>query len=169
VVVDPPLFNEDDKRRRIVITLNMTKIVQHIWEAIRFENALTLEPVFDTERPIRSTGDMLPWYSGKACEHTKRSHINMCVYDSRWEANESLELDRNQNVRAWVKNDHIGFEITYSFKGIIHKFRPDYSSSADERQNADFGSKGPGRPATTNEAGILIRMGQGGERARRLR
>jgi type III restriction enzyme len=25
-----------------------------------------------------------------------------------------------------VKNDHIGFEITYSFKGIIHKFRPDY-------------------------------------------
>jgi type III restriction enzyme len=126
VVVDPPLFNQDDKRRRIVITLNMTKVVQHIWEAIRFENALTLEPVFDTERPIRSTGDMLPWYTGKACEHTKRSHINMCVYDSRWEANESLELDRNQNVRAWVKNDHIGFEITYSFKGIIHKFRPDY-------------------------------------------
>ena len=39
-------------------------------------------------------------------------HINMCalrcpftlsIYDSRWEANESLELDRNQNVRAWVK------------------------------------------------------------------
>jgi type III restriction enzyme len=80
----------------------------------------------DTERPIRSTGDMLPWYSGKPCEHTLRSHINMCVYDSRWEANESLELDRNQNVHAWVKNDHIGFEITYSFKGIIHKFRPDY-------------------------------------------
>jgi integrase len=24
VIVDPPLFNEDDKRRRIVITLNMT-------------------------------------------------------------------------------------------------------------------------------------------------
>jgi hypothetical protein len=81
------------------ITLNMTKVVHHLWEAIRFENALTLEPVFDTERPIRSTGDVLPWYSGKPCEHTKRSHINMCVYDSRWEANESLELDRNQNVR----------------------------------------------------------------------
>ena len=29
-------------------------------------------------------------------------------------------------MRAWVKNDHIGSEITYSFKGIIHKFRPDY-------------------------------------------
>ncbi|MGO9865985.1 MAG: BPTD_3080 family restriction endonuclease [Terriglobales bacterium] len=126
VIVDPPLFNEDDKRRRIVITLNMTKVVQHLWEAIRSENALTLEPVFDTERPIRSTGDMLPWYSGRPCEHTQRSHINMCVYDSRWEANESLELDRNHNVLAWVKNDHINFEITYSFRGIIHKFWPDY-------------------------------------------
>jgi type III restriction enzyme len=25
-----------------------------------------------------------------------------------------------------VKNDHLGFEITYSFRGVIHKFRPDY-------------------------------------------
>ena len=126
VVVDPPIFNTNDKLRRLFLTLNMTKIVEHLWGAIRFENALTLEPVFDTERPIRSTGDMPPWYSSKPCEHTRRSHINMCVYDSRWEANESQELDRNANVRAWVKNDHIGFEITYSFKGIIHKFRPDY-------------------------------------------
>jgi type III restriction enzyme len=126
VVLDPPIFNNDDKRRRLVLTMEMTKIVQHLWEAIRCNNALTLEPVFDTERPIRSTGDMLPWYTGKACAHTKKSHINMCVYDSRWEANEAQELDRNYAVRAWAKNDHLGFEITYSFKGIIHKFRPDY-------------------------------------------
>jgi type III restriction enzyme len=124
--INPPLFNDDDLRRRIVITLNMAKIVQHIWEAIRFENALTLEPVFDTERPIRSTGDMLPWYTGKACEHTKRSHINMCVFDSTWEATEAFELDRSQHVAAWVKNDHMGFEITYSHRGVIRKFRPDY-------------------------------------------
>lgn len=29
-------------------------------------------------------------------------------------------------VAAWAKNDHLGFEITYSHKGIIRKFRPDY-------------------------------------------
>ena len=57
----------------------------------------------------------------KPAQHRHGQHDNSC-----WEANESLELDRNQNVRAWVKNDHINFEITYSFKGIIHKFRPDY-------------------------------------------
>jgi len=126
IQVHPPLFNQDDLRRRIVITLNMSKVVQHMWEAIRFENSLALEPVFDTEKPIRSTGDMLPWYTGKPCEHTKRSHIKMCVFDSTWEASEAFELDRNTNVAAWVKNDHLGFEITYSYKGVIRKFRPDY-------------------------------------------
>ena len=124
--VDPPLFNQDQLRRRIVLTLNMAKIVQHMWEEIRFENALTLEPIFDKERPIRSTGDMLPWYTGKPCEHTLHSHINLCVFDSRWEASESFELDRSSHVRAWAKNDHLGFEITYTFRGVIHKFRPDY-------------------------------------------
>src|SRR5438093_12467108 len=69
---------------------------------------------------------MSPWYTGRACEHTTRSHINMCVFDSRWEASEAFELDRNLCVSAWVKNDHLGFEVMYAFKGIIRKFRPDY-------------------------------------------
>jgi type III restriction enzyme len=50
----------------------------------------------------------------------------MCVFDSPWEASEAIELDRNPNAAAWVKNGHLGLEITYSYKGIIHKFRPDY-------------------------------------------
>jgi type III restriction enzyme len=48
------------------------------------------------------------------------------VYDSRWEANEAFELDRNPNVDAWVKNDHLGFEVLYASKGVVHKYRPDY-------------------------------------------
>lgn len=125
IQIIPALFDTEDLRRRIVITLNMSKVVQHIWEAIRFENQLSLSPVFDTERPIRSTGDMLPWYTGRACDHTKRSHINMSVFDSRWEASEAFELDRNPNVAAWVKNDHLGFQVAYTSKGIIREFRPD--------------------------------------------
>ena len=49
----PALFLRDDLKRRLVITLNMTKVVQHIWEAIRFENTERLEPVFDRDRPLR--------------------------------------------------------------------------------------------------------------------
>lgn len=79
-----------------------------------------------TSKGSRECGDMLPWYTGKACEHTRRSHINLAIFDSRWEASEAFELDRVPNVAAWVKNDHLGFEITYFFRGIVRKFRPDY-------------------------------------------
>ena len=124
--VDPPIFDHDELMRRIIITLSMSNVVEHVKQAIHFENTEALVPVFDTQRPIRSTGDMLPWYTGKPCEHTKKSHINLAVFDSRWEASEAFELDRSPHVRPWVKNDHLGFEITYSFRGVIRKFRPDY-------------------------------------------
>ena len=117
--ISPPLFFQDELRRRILLTLNMTKIVQHIWEAIRQENTEQLVPVFDNERPIRSTGDMRTWYTGRPCEWAKRSHINFCVYDSTWEASEAFILDHDQNVEAWVKNDHLGFEMLYVYKGVV--------------------------------------------------
>lgn len=126
IIILPALFYQDDLKRRLIITLNMTKVVQHIWEAIRFENAERLEPVFNRDRPIRSTGDMGTWYTGRPCEHAKRSHINFCVYDSTWEATEAAEFDDNLEVTAWVKNDHLGFEILYVHRGVVRKYRPDF-------------------------------------------
>jgi type III restriction enzyme len=122
----PAFFNSEDNRRRILLTLNMNKIVRHLWEAIRFENSLCLTPVFDTERPIRRTGDMLPWYTGRPWEYTKKSHINRAVFDSTWEASEGSVLDRDERVEAWAKNDHLGFEIVYVFDGEKKKYWPDY-------------------------------------------
>ena len=124
--ITPVLFDQDDLRRRLIITLNMTKVVQHIWEAIRFENTERLEPVFDRDHPIRSTADMRTWWTGKPCAYTERSHINFCVYDSTWEASEAFELDRNPAVDAWVKNDHLGFEVLYVYRGVVRKYRPDF-------------------------------------------
>lgn len=124
--VSPEIFNSDDLRRRILIALHMPTIAEHLRQQIHFQNTEALVPIFDTERPIRATGDMLPWYTSRPCEHVNHSHINMCVFDSRWEASEAFELDRSPHVAAWAKNDHLGFEITYSFRGVFRKFRPDY-------------------------------------------
>jgi len=55
-----------------------------------------------------------------------QSHINHCVYDSTWEATEAFELEHNADVEAWVKNDHLGFDILYIFKGVVRKYRPDF-------------------------------------------
>jgi len=124
--IDPPLFYQDELKRRLMLTLNMQRIVQHVFELIRFENTETLEAVFDSSKPIRSTGDMLPWFTGKPVMTANRSHINLCVTDSTWEAQATHELDHNAEVAAWAKNDHLGFEVTYIFGGVFHKFHPDY-------------------------------------------
>jgi type III restriction enzyme len=124
--VEPPLFYREDLKRRILLTLNMNKIVQHVFEQLKADSTEGLVPIFDAVKPIRSTSEMLTWYTGKACESTKMSHINFCVFDSTWEATEAFHIDRNPNVKAWVKNDHLGFEIVYVFKGVVRKYRPDF-------------------------------------------
>lgn len=124
--VHPALFDHDELRRRLIITLNMSRVVQHVWDAVRQENTEKLVPVFDRDHPIRSTGDMRTWYTGKPCERIKKSHINVCVYESTWEASDAFVLDNSDHVAAWVKNDHLGFEVFYVYRGVVKKYRPDF-------------------------------------------
>lgn len=122
-----PEVDHDDVKRLITLVLNMSKIVEHIWNAIEPNNAESTKLVFeDDHRPIGATGDMIPWYTGKPRVDAKRCHINFCVCDSTWEAPAAFELDRNPKVASWVKNDHLGFIIHYIFHGERHKYLPDF-------------------------------------------
>ena len=49
---------------------------------------------------------MLPWYTGKPVSTPNSSHINMCVFDSRWEANEAFELDRSTCAGLGEERSH---------------------------------------------------------------
>jgi type III restriction enzyme len=142
IIIKPAPFAEDDLRRRLIITLNMTKIVQHIWEAIRYDNAERRELVLDQDRPVRTTGDLGTWYTAKPCEYTKRSHINFCVYDSTWEAGEAFQLDRHPAVTAWVKNEHIGFNIYYVYRGVVRRYYPDFIARLANGEHLVLETKG---------------------------
>lgn len=37
IVISPLVFEQDELRRRLIITLNLSRVVQHIWEAVRQE------------------------------------------------------------------------------------------------------------------------------------
>jgi type III restriction enzyme len=124
--IHPPLFNTDPLRRRIMMMLNMNKIVQNLWNFIKVSQTEKLLPVFDQSKKVRSTEDMMTWYTSKPCWITQHSHISHCVFDSAWEATESYILEKNPNVAAWVKNDHLGFEIIYIFDGVVRKYYPDF-------------------------------------------
>jgi type III restriction enzyme len=116
----------EDLKKRLLILLNLNKVVQHLFSAIRAENTETLVPIFDKEMPMKSTRMMATWYTSKPCELTKKSHISHVVYDSAWEASESYELENNSAVLSWAKNDHLGFVISYLYRGVVHSFYPDF-------------------------------------------
>jgi type III restriction enzyme len=42
------------------------------------------------------------------------------------EAAEAFALDQHPAVEAWVKNDHLGFEVLYVYRGVVRKYRPDF-------------------------------------------
>lgn len=126
IIIKSELFGIEDWKKRILIMLNMNKIVQHIWNLIRAENTEEVKPVFDSECPMRSTGHMRTWYTSKPCEWTQKSHINHVVVDSTWEASEAYVFDKNRFVKSFVKNDHIGFVIYYNYQGVIRKYYPDF-------------------------------------------
>ena len=92
IEIIPALFNQDEKRKQLVITLNMSKIIHHFWQTIEFNNTEKSDIVLDSDHPIRSTENMRPWRTGKPCKGTAKSHINYCVFDSTWESSEAFEF-----------------------------------------------------------------------------
>ncbi len=122
----PDLFHQDDLRRRVLFALNIDKTVQHLFQHLREQNLSELEPIFNTDRPIASTGDMMTWFTTKPAYPTVKSHISHCVFDSTWEACEAYEVERNEHVAAYAKNDHLGFHVFYLWNGSKRKYIPDF-------------------------------------------
>lgn len=115
----------------------------------------TLDDCPTSQPRISVSGDMITWYTGKPCEHAARSHINLCVFDSTWEASVAFALDRHQAVEAWVKNDHLGFEILYVHNGVVHKYRPDFLIRLTSGEMLVLEVKGRERPSDITKRDYL--------------
>ena len=142
IVINPPLFNTDPVRQRIIYMMNMNKIVQHLWSFIKLEQTEKIAPIFDPNKKIRSTADMPTWFTSKPCYITKTSQISHCVFDSAWESTESYVIEKNPHVTAWAKNDHLGFEILYVFDGVVRKYLPDFLIQLDNGKTLILETKG---------------------------
>ena len=122
----PSLFHQEPLRKRILFALSIDTIVQHVVDHFRQENAERLEPVFDSEFPIGSTRNMRTWYTTKPCIETTKSQISHAVADSTWEAYTVNVLEQRTDVAAYAKNDHLGFQIYYLWRGSRRRFVPDF-------------------------------------------
>jgi len=142
IVIKNPLFNQDESRKRILIMLNMNKVVQHIWNEIRAVNTEALTPVFDKENPIRSTNDIRTWWTSKPCEPFERTHINFVVVDSKWEYLEAKTINESQHIKSFVKNDHLNFVVYYNFQGVVRRYFPDFICKMTNGENLIIETKG---------------------------
>jgi type III restriction enzyme len=142
IVIKNPLFNQDDSRKRILIMLNMNKVIQHIWNEIRAVNTEALTPVFDKENPIRSSSDVRTWWTSKPCEAFDKSHINFVVCDSKWEYLEAKTINESEVVKSFVKNDHLNFVVYYNFQGVVRRYFPDFIIKLKSGENLIIETKG---------------------------
>jgi len=122
----PSLFHQDPLRKRILVALSIDAIVSHVVSQVQQQNRTRLEPVFDQEFPIGSTRLMRTWYTTKPCLETTKSQISHAVTDSTWEHYTTSLLEKLDVVAAYAKNDHLGFQVYYLWRGSKHKFVPDY-------------------------------------------
>ncbi len=142
IIVKPKLFNTTPLRRRIMIILNMNKIVQHIWDYIKLIQTDKLVPIYDLNRRVLSTATMPTWFTSKPCVVTIKSQISHVTCDSGWENTEAYLLEKNPHVLAYAKNDHLGFKITYVYKGVVHNYYPDFLITLDNKKTLVLETKG---------------------------
>lgn len=122
----PSLFHQEPLRKRILIALSIDRIVSHVVAHVQRQNAERQEPIFDSEFPIGSTRVMRTWYTTKPCHETVKSQVSHVVIDSSWEAYTAALLEKRPEVASYAKNDHLGFNIYYLWRGSKRKFVPDF-------------------------------------------
>lgn len=122
----PSLFHQEPLRKRILVSLNMNAVVQHLLRYLLPQNQERIEPVFDEEFPVGSTRYMRTWYTTKTCQPAQKSQISHVVADGAWEAHAANVLETSSSVQTYAKNDHLGFQIYYMWNGAKRRYIPDY-------------------------------------------
>jgi type III restriction enzyme len=122
----PSAYHQDPLRARILISLNMDRVVQHLDRHLTEQNRERIEPVFDEEFPIGSTRYMRTWYTTKPCQPAQKSQISHLVADSAWEAHTANLLESSALVASYAKNDHLGFQVHYLWNGAKRRYVPDF-------------------------------------------
>jgi type III restriction enzyme len=122
-----PKYEGTEDLKKIVIALNLQKIINHIGNFIRSSSKEEPKTVLDAVRPERSTATAPTWYTSKPTQPIQKSQISHIVIDSKWEGI-GVEFERNRipGLVSWAKNDHLGFEIYYLWQGQAHTYYPDF-------------------------------------------
>ncbi len=117
----------EKERKDLIVMIKMNEIVNKVFSLIQKDSVEEFNVIYNEDSQFSSTGDIQEWWTKKKTALFKKTHINQCVVDSSWEYTHARELDKNKEVLAWVKNDHLGFNIDYmDEKGKMRNYTPDF-------------------------------------------
>ncbi len=126
--------NQNNKETLITDFSYDKKVVSRIASSLVKSDIKKRTIIYDPLRKSRSTSDMPHWYTGKPCNNGQKCHINLTVYDSRWEESSAYIYEEDKKVRSYVKNDgHVGFKIFYRYQGVVREYYPDYIVEIEDK------------------------------------
>jgi len=68
---------------------------------------------------------------------SRRCHINWVILDSDWEAEFCRVAEAHPQVRSYVKNHALGFEVPYQMGSANRIYRPDFIVRVDDGHGED--------------------------------
>ena len=105
----------------------------------KLEGEHPVKAVLDPYNPAGSTAHVnfrtskaLRWETAAG-----RSHVNWAICDSEWEAEFCRVAESHPRVRAYVKNDNLGFEAPYRFGSEARRYRPDFIVLVDDGRGVE--------------------------------
>jgi type III restriction enzyme len=93
-----------------------------------------IKAILDAYNPIGSTTHVNFVTSKRDRWETdpQKCHVNWVILDSDWEAEFCRVAEAHPQVRAYVKNHNLGFEVPYLHGGEPHRYRPDFIVLVDD-------------------------------------
>lgn len=120
-------FNGVDQRE-LGLEKYVTLIVERLREAIEPDMASgepPLLPILNRYRPTGKTGNV-DFPTTRPVVPTEKSHVNLVVLHSNWEAEATKRLEECELVNCYVRNDHLGLVIPYEYLDSEHTYEPDF-------------------------------------------
>ncbi|HEX9924259.1 MAG TPA: DEAD/DEAH box helicase family protein, partial [Anaerolineae bacterium] len=99
-----------------------------------FEEQQPILAVLDAYNPLGSSLHVNFFTSKKRRWQTdsRRCHVNWVVLDSDWEAEFCRVVEDHERVKAYVKNQGLGFEVPYRYGSNMRKYLPDFIVRLDD-------------------------------------
>ncbi len=116
------------KENEIYIFKHKSHIEEQILKCIRpakESDNIKMLPIINYLKPKGSTDEVL-FETIKSTYEAKKCHLNKIAIDTKWEENAAIALDAHKKVKAFVKNDRLGFYISYIHQGKRRQYIPDF-------------------------------------------